>query len=69
MTSKTLKVEGMSCQHCTGAVTRALSALAGVQHVEVSLEKKAAEIRYDESLLSEADLAAAITGEGYTVVP
>jgi copper ion binding protein len=69
MTSKTLKVEGMSCQHCTGAVTRALGALAGVQHVEVSLEKKAAEIRYDESLLSEADLAAAIAGEGYTVVP
>jgi copper chaperone len=69
MTSKTLKVEGMSCQHCTAAVTRALSALAGVQHVEVSLEKKAAEIRYDESLLSEADLAAAIAGEGYTVAP
>ena len=68
MTSKTLKVEGMSCHHCTQAVTRAVGALAGVEHVEVSLQKKAAEVRYDESLLGEADLAAAIEGEGYTVV-
>jgi len=68
MTSKTLKVEGMSCHHCTQAVTRAVSALAGVQRVEVSLERKAAEVSYDESRLSEADLAAAIEGEGYQVV-
>jgi copper ion binding protein len=69
MTSKTLKVEGMSCHHCTQAVTEALRALAGVQHVAVSLEKKSAEVRWDESLLGEAELAAAIEGEGYQVVP
>jgi copper ion binding protein len=69
MTSKTLKVEGMSCHHCTEAVTRAVRALPGVQHVEVSLQKKAAEVRYDESVLAEAQLAAAIEGEGYQVVP
>jgi copper ion binding protein len=67
MTSKTLKVEGMSCHHCTETVTRAVRALAGVQHVEVSLEKKAADVRYDESVLAEADLVAAIEGEGYQV--
>jgi len=69
MTSKTLKVEGMSCHHCTDAVTRAVRALAGVKSVEVSLEKKSAEVRWDESVLAEADLAAAIEGEGYSVVP
>ena len=68
MTSKTLKVEGMSCHHCTEAVTRAVRALAGVQNVEVSLNKKSAEVRYDETRLSEEDLAKAIEGEGYTVV-
>ena len=68
MTSKTIKVEGMSCHHCTEAVTRAVKALAGVERVEVSLQKKAAEVRYDESLLGEAELAAAIEGEGYQVV-
>ncbi len=68
MTSKTIKVEGMSCHHCTEAVTRAVKALAGVERVEVSLQKKSAEVRYDESLLAEAELAAAIEGEGYQVV-
>jgi len=67
MTSKTLKVEGMSCHHCTEAVTRAVRALAGVQHVEVSLQTKAADVRYDESVLAESDLVAAIEGEGYQV--
>jgi len=68
MTSKTLKVEGMSCHHCTEAVSRAVRALAGVQNVEVDLNKKSAEVRYDETRLSEEDLAKAIEGEGYTVV-
>jgi copper chaperone CopZ len=71
MTSKTVKIEGMSCHHCTEAVTRAVRALPGVRNVEVSLENKSAEVRYDESVLAEAEaqLAAAIEGEGYTVVP
>ncbi len=68
MTSKTVKIEGMSCHHCTAAVTRAVRALKGVQQVEVSLEKKSADVRYDEAVLGEAELAAAIEGEGYTVV-
>ncbi len=70
MTSKTVKIEGMSCHHCTEAVTRAVRALPGVQNVEVSLQKKSADVRYDESVLAEAEaqLAAAIEGEGYTVV-
>ena len=67
MTSKTLKVEGMSCHHCTEAVTRAVRALAGVQNVEVSLSKKSAEVRYDETRVSEEDLAKAIEEEGYSV--
>ncbi len=68
MTSKTVKIEGMSCHHCTEAVTRAVRALPGVQQVEVSLPKKSADVRYDESVVGEAELAAAIEGEGYTVV-
>lgn len=33
-----LKVNGMSCMHCAGAVTRAVEAVAGTAHVMVSLE-------------------------------
>ena len=35
----TVKVKGMSCQHCVAAVTKALSEIEGVTDVKVSLEK------------------------------
>lgn len=36
---KTIKVKGMTCNHCVMAVTRALSAVEGVADVKVSLDK------------------------------
>lgn len=36
---QTIKVKGMSCNHCKMAVTKALSGLEGVSDVAVSLEK------------------------------
>lgn len=38
----TVKVRGMSCQHCQESVTEAISKVVGVASVEVSLEKGAA---------------------------
>ncbi|WP_045220592.1 heavy-metal-associated domain-containing protein [Desulfonatronum thioautotrophicum] len=43
----TIKVVGMSCQHCVNAVTNALSGIDGIQDVEVSLEK--GEARFTET--------------------
>ncbi|TVQ97908.1 MAG: copper chaperone [Desulfovibrionales bacterium] len=43
----TIKVAGMSCQHCVNAVTKALSGIDGIQDVEVSLEK--GEARFTEA--------------------
>ncbi|MCX5858114.1 MAG: cation transporter [Deltaproteobacteria bacterium] len=34
----TIKVKGMSCNHCVMAVTRALGTVDGIQDVKVSLE-------------------------------
>ena len=34
---KTIKVKGMSCQHCVRAVTKALSEIEGVKNVSVDL--------------------------------
>ena len=42
-----VKVKGMSCNHCVMAVTKALSGIEGVQHVKVDLEK--AEATFDEA--------------------
>ncbi|AQS59119.1 cation transporter [Desulforamulus ferrireducens] len=63
----TLKVEGMSCNHCKMAVEKAVQKLAGVQSVEATPSENLVKITTDGS----SDLAAikeAITEEGYTVV-
>lgn len=39
-----LAIEGMSCQHCVAAVTRAVTGLPGVREVEVDLQAGSAEV-------------------------
>ncbi len=43
---KTIRIEGMSCQHCVMAVTKALSAVAGIRNVKVDLAR--GEATYEE---------------------
>ena len=63
---KTLKIEGMMCQHCVAHVTKALQAVDGVSSVEVNLKKKTAVVELLEEVSSEL-LTAAITEAGYEV--
>jgi copper chaperone CopZ len=59
-------VPGMHCGHCRAAVTRELEALAGVESVDVDLERKRVTIT-GQGLDDEA-LRAAIDEAGYEVV-
>ena len=68
MTTKILNVEGMSCDHCKMAVTKAVSFLEGVGSVEVSLENSTATIEFDESALPLDAIKQAIEAQGYDVV-
>ncbi|MFA5550627.1 MAG: heavy-metal-associated domain-containing protein [Trueperaceae bacterium] len=61
-----LKIQGMSCSHCSAAVERALQGVAGVTAVEVDLEGGSATVQGAAAL---ADLVAAVTEEGYTATP
>ncbi|MFP4168375.1 MAG: heavy-metal-associated domain-containing protein [Desulfonatronovibrionaceae bacterium] len=63
----TVRIEGMSCEHCVRAVAGALQTLEGVQDVSVHLEKKQAEFTASQSL-DMARVKKAIQGAGYTVV-
>jgi len=58
-------VPGMHCGHCRAAVTRELEALAGVESVDVDLERKRVTIT-GQGLDDEA-LRAAIDEAGYEV--
>jgi copper chaperone len=68
MTSKIINVEGMSCDHCKMAVTKAVSELEGVSAVEVSLENKTVSVDFEEERLPIDAIKQAIEGQGYDVV-
>lgn len=62
---KTISIEGMHCQHCTAAVTKALEALPGTSDVTVSLEKGQAQLEAGTN--SDAALREAIEDIGFDV--
>jgi len=65
MTTATLPVLGMTCGGCVNAVTRALQALDGVQHVDVSLDAHVAEVTFDELRVNVDVLKQAVEEAGY----
>lgn len=65
MTQVTLKVKGMSCGHCQTAVTSALEGVDGVTQARVDLVGGRAEIEYDETRATPAQLVGAVLDEGY----
>lgn len=63
---KTLKIEGMMCQHCVAHVTKALQTVDGVLSVEVNLKKKTAVVELSKAVEDEV-FVSAITEAGYEV--
>ena len=64
--SKTILVEGMSCEHCVKAVKAALSELTEVNSVEVDLSLKKVVVEGEN--LVEEKLREAIDEAGYEVL-
>jgi len=67
MQNLTLHIEGMSCGHCLNAVTKALNTLGGVEIESVRIGR--ADLRYDPARVSVAQIAAAVTEQGYRATP
>ena len=63
---KTLKIEGMMCDHCVMHVQKALAAIPGVQEVIVSLENKSAKVIIDP-IVTDETLRYAIEEAGYVL--
>ena len=58
-----LNIDGMTCGHCVGQVTKALAQLDGVQVKIVKVGE--ALVAYDQREISPADIARAVNEEGY----
>lgn len=63
----TLIITGMSCAHCVDHVTKALKVVPGVISTRVDLGKGQAEVSYDASKASPADLEKAVVKAGYGI--
>ena len=61
----TYRVPGMSCEHCKTAVSEELSAVEGVESVDVDLQTKL--VRVAGAALDDSALRAAIDEAGYEV--
>jgi copper chaperone len=63
----TLKVKGMSCQHCVMSVTKALNQLEGIKNVQVDLAK--GEVRFDNTKeVASQRIEKAIEDTGYEII-
>jgi copper chaperone len=63
----TLRVKGMSCQHCVMSVTKALNQLDGIQNVQVDLRKGEVSFENTKGVVLNR-IEKAITDAGYEVV-
>ena len=65
-TTAPFAVDGMTCNGCVRSVTGAITQVAGVRKVDVSLEGKSATVEFDATV-APAAIVAAIEGAGFDV--
>lgn len=67
MTTKQFHVPEVSCQHCVNAITKEVSALPGVERVDVALSSKLVTVEHGPEIDTIA-IVAAINEAGYDQV-
>ena len=68
MATTTIKIQGMTCNHCVMRVAKALKGVAGVQDAKVDQQKGEAVITHDDANVSKEKLSQAVVEAGYKVV-
>ena len=61
-----VKIEGMSCQHCVMAVTKALESIPGVKNLKVDLAKGEASFENSQNAARE-EIRKAVEEAGFAV--
>jgi len=67
MAQTTLKIQGMTGNHCVMRVAKALKAVPGVQDAQVDLSKAEAVITHDDAKATMEKLSVAVAEAGYKV--
>ncbi|MBC9723937.1 heavy-metal-associated domain-containing protein [Streptomyces sp. TRM68367] len=67
MSEAAYTVTGMTCGHCADSVTEEITAIAGVQKVDVDVDSGRVTV-FSDSPLEIADVRSAVTEAGYELV-
>jgi copper chaperone len=67
MTTETLAVPDISCDHCRRTIETALGRLPGVREATVDVGARTVQITYDETAVGPATIRATLADEGYKV--
>lgn len=67
MTTTTLSVPDISCDHCKSSIESAVGELSGVAKVDVAIEAKTVDLDYDDSAVDLGQIIEAIEDQGYEV--
>lgn len=63
-----LNIEGMHCTGCSTRLEKVLNNVDGVEGAKVRLEEKKADIKYDETQVSEKELIEAVEDAGFKAI-
>jgi copper chaperone len=67
MTTETLSVPDISCDHCQWTIESALGRLPGVRTAAVDVAARTVQLTYDESTVDPATIRRTLAEEGYEV--
>lgn len=67
MTTATLNVPDISCDHCKSSIEGAVSKVNGVDKVEVAVAARTVEVHYDGAEKTYTAIVGAIEEQGYEV--
>jgi copper chaperone len=68
MENVTLKVEGMSCDHCVKAVEGSVGALKGIESVKVDLKAGTVNVKFTPDVITLDQIKETIDDQGYDIV-
>ena len=65
MEQKTVKIDGMSCQHCVMALKKSFQMVDGIEEADVEIG--VAKLKFDVNKVTEEDINEAVTRAGYKI--
>lgn len=66
--TETLKVQGMSCNHCVNSIEGSIGNLTGVSSVKVELKSGDVKIDFDNEVITLDQIKETIEEQGYDIV-